>query len=691
MALPVVVLVAGIAATEWRVQVDAAQRHDEAVALATNQAVQFGERLQAGLEATYYVTHVLDAFVRAHDGEVVPGDMDGFLTGLTELLPYVRSIAVAPGNRIEHIAPLTGNEAALGLYYPDNPQQWPAIQAIIASGKPTLAGPINLVQGGNGLAFRLPVTSPGQGYWGMVSTVIDSDAFLKAAAEEGIQGVPAGVRAIDVNGVAGKPFWGTEQAFDDNAVIVDVHPLGATWQAGVAAMPVSSASSNGIRLIGYSLTILVALLVFALITAVQRRRQLSMRLSRLSDRVPGMLYEMRVAPDGRSSFPYVSQGIEQMFGLSPDDVKDASGPLLSRVVAADAERIRDALGEAFESDEPWHEQLRMHDRHGAERWYLTEAVPESDADGGTLWHGFMTDVTSEMAAQDRIRVSASVYDSTHDGVVIMDPDTRISEVNPGFTALTGYTIDDVRGRTFEALGSDLTPEAVYQEMKASLARHDFWRGELVSRLHDGRVTSQSVAVSAVRGDAGTLSHFVAIVSSQNSLHDDLATGLPSRQVLADRLAQAVERARLAHGRVALITVGIDEFRDINESLGHRTGDLVLKEAAERLRAVVPEAETVARLGGDEFAILLSDHTDSASVEQIASQVVRVLAQPFILGKREVHCTGSAGISLFPEDAPDSATLLITANHAMRGAKDHGRNRHRHFTAAMQVEALERAQ
>ena len=691
VAIPLIVLVAGIAATEWRVQADDAQRHDEAVALATNQAVHFGERLEAGLDATYFVGRVLDAYIQAHDGELVSGEMDGFLTGLTKLLPYLRSIAIAPDNRIEYIAPLAGNEAALGLYYPDNAEQWPAIQSIIASGEPTLVGPINLVQGGRGLAFRLPVSVPGQGYWGMVSTVIDSDAFLKAAAQEGITGVPAGVRAIDANGDASPPFWGTEQAFDDAAAVVNVHLLGATWQAGVSTMPVSSPTTRSIRFVGYSLTILVSFLFLALITSVQRRRQLSMRLSRLSERVPGMLYEMRVATDGRASFPYVSQGIEQMFGLSPDDVKDDAAPLLSRVVEADAERISDALGEAFVSDQPWHEQLRMHDRHGAERWYLTEAVPDPDAEGGTLWHGFLTDVTGEMAAQDHMRVSASVFESTHDGVVIMGPDRRIAEINPGFTALTGYTIDDVRGSTLEALGSGLTPEAVYQEKHASLDRHDFWRGELVSRLKDGRVASQSVAVSAVRGDAGTLSHFVAIVSSQNSLHDDLATGLPNRQVLGDRLAQAVERARLANGRVALIAVSIDEFRDINETLGHRTGDLVLKEAAERLRAVVPETETVARLGGDEFAILLSGNTDTTSIERIASQAVQVLAQPFILGTREIHCTGSAGVSVFPEDAPDAANLLITTNQAMRVAKDHGRNRHRYFTAAIQVEALERAQ
>ncbi len=690
-ALPLIVLIAGIAATEWRVQADDAQRHDEAVVLATNEAVHFGERLATGLEATYFAGRVLNAYVLAHDGILTPREMDAFLAGLTGLLPYVRSIAIAPDNRIEYIAPLAGNEAALGLNYPDNAEQWPAIQAIIASGEASLVGPINLVQGGRGLAFRLPVTIPGKGYWGMVSTVIDSDAFLKAAAEAGIQRGSAGVRAIDANGDAGPPFWGSAQAFDDAATVVNVRLLGATWQAGVAARPVSSPSTRSIRIVGYSLTILVALLVLALIIAIQRRRQLSKRLSRLSERVPGMLYEMRVTPDGRSSFPYVSQGIEQMFGVTPDEVKVDAYPLLSRVVEADAERLRTALDEAASADEPWHQQLRMRNREGAERWYLTEAVPDPDTDGGTLWHGFITDVTSEMAAQDRLRVSASVYESTHDGVVIMDQDTLIAEVNPGFTALTGYTIDDVRGRTLEALGSDLTPDAVYQEMHTSLDRHDFWRGEVVSRLHDGRVATQAVAVTAVRGDAGALSHFVAIVSSQNSLQDDLATGLPNRQVLGDRLTQAVERARLTDERVALIAVSIDEFRDINETLGHRTGDLVLKEAAARLRAVVPETETVARLGGDEFAVLLCDTTDSATIERIAAQVVSTLAQPFILGTREVHCTGSAGVSVFPDDAPDAANLLITTNQAMRVAKEHGRNRHRYFTAAMQVDALERAQ
>lgn len=687
------VLLLGVGLTEIVVRQYSEARRTEAVTAASAVGELVHQRLESAASSTFYLTHILDSYVRDttlldYGSLLDERKTQAFLEGLLEHSQYVRSISVAPGNRITHIAPVAGNEAAVGLHYPDLPEQWPAIEAIIAGGQPTLVGPIALVQGGQGLAYRLPVTLPDGSYWGMVSTVMDADTYLRdATAVPGAGSITMGLRS---GSGTDSVFWGDPAAFDDDAVIVDVSPLGAAWQVGVVPTVSGGQTATLLRVVGYAAALLVAILVLLLIGAGQRRREVSERLASLSNQVPGMLFQLRVLPDGRTSVPYASDGVRAMFGLVPAEIRHDASPMWERVLPEDVGDVRAGMQEAVTDGRPWHQRVRMRDVGGQEHWFLIDATPQVDDDGVVL-HGFLSTIDDEVATEDRLRVSASVFDSTRDGVVIMDADGRIVDVNPGFTALTGFDLDDVRGRTIEMLAGDLTPAAVYADLRTSLDRHGFWRGELVNRMKDGRVSSQAAAVSAVRGPDEALSHLVAVFSSLNAMRDDVVTGLPRRQVVEDRLAQAIERARAERSQAALLVLGLDGFRDVNETLGHRTGDLVLKEVATRIRDLVPEPQTVARMGADEFAIVLTSSADAASVETVAADVLTTIAQPIAVADRQLHLTASMGVSVFPGDSDSGAGLLTNANQAMRVAKDHGRNRYRFFTAAMQAEALERGQ
>ena len=186
-----------------------------------------------------------------------------------------------------------------------------------------------------------------------------------------------------------------------------------------------------------------------------------------------------------------------------------------------------------------------------------------------------------------------------------------------------------------------------------------------------------------------MSHFVAVISALSTLRDDLVTGLPGRQMVDDRLAQAVERSRASGGRAALLVIGLDRFRDVNEAFGHRIGDLVLKTVGQRLRDLVHEPETVARLGGDEFAIILSEDASPATVEGTASSIVSQVSRPLVFSDRVVHLSASIGIAVFPDDSDSAADLLTHASQAMRAAKDSGRDRFSYSTTVMQDEARER--
>ena len=661
----------------------------QAQAEAEQAGAQLASQLETSIIPASQITHALDSYVRGQAGNLQTVRVREFMKGLNQPGLFIRSITLAPDNRIRYVEPLQGNEAAVGLYLPDNPEQWAPTEAIIASGEPALTGPFDLVQGGLGLAYRHPIELPFTGYWGLGSVVINADDYLAAAASAaGVTPERAAVRTVAADGTPGPVFWGASEAFGTGTV-AEARPLGVTWQVAVEPVPTESALSLVIRLLGYLASVLLAALVFLVLRSRQRRREVSDRLAKLSDLVPGMLYQMTVAPDGSTAVPYASSGIGRLFGVSPEAVADDATAMWSRVDPDDAPRARSSMEAAVATGTPWHTRLRMRNGDGDTRWFLADARPESVPPDGVVLHGLLTDVTDEVEMAEQMRISASVFASTRDGIIIMTPDGAILDVNPGFVALTGYQPEEVRGRTLEILGSGLTPQDVYDDVRQSLDREGFWRGELVNRTASGGVAAAAVSITTVQGESGELSHFVAVISALSTLREDLVTGLPGRQMVDDRLHQAVERAHAAGGRAALLVVGLDHFGDINERFGHRSGDVVLKTIAQRLRAVIPEPETVARVGGDEFAIILDADASAEAVERAADEIARAVAEPLTVSEKTVGLTCSIGIAVYPDESPTAADLLTSADQALRAAKASGRDRYSYATAAMQEEARER--
>lgn len=600
--------------------------------------------------------------------------------------PLVRSMSIAPDNVIRFIEPVEGNEAAIDLDFRTVPEQWEPIARIIETGQPALLGPFPLVQGGTGLAYREPVELPAEGYWGLVSTIIDADAFFALAGEA--VGVDPSRIAVRTQG-GHSPVWGAQEVFGADSVVLPTQPLGVAWEVGVRTESPDTRTVATLITAGVLTSIVIALIAYALVRSRQGRRELVHRLSMLSEQTPGLLFQLRVGPDISVALPLVGQRVVTLFDMTPEELRHDASALWERMALEDRARVTDSLRSSLAHCSPWHDRFRMTTADGQQRWFQADASPQSDAAGGVLLSGYLVDVTHEVEADEQLRISASVFDTTRDGVIIMDAQRLITDINPGFIAITGYTHDDVIGHPLSILGSDLNPGAVYDTLNASLTREGFWRGELIHRDRDGWVSAQAATVSAVTDSAGEFSHYVAILSGLGSMREDLVTGLPGRQVADDRLTQAVERARTAGTRVTLVVVGLDRFRDVNDALGHPIGDLILKESALRLREAVAEPQTVARLSGDEFTAILSEETTPEAVLGTASRIADSLAEPFHLAGREVRLTASIGIAVFPDDARDASALLNAASQALRAAKEAGRSRYRYFTPTMQEQAQER--
>lgn len=689
VVLVVGLLLTGVAAqTAYRSAADAAR--EETVETA-DLVVQ---HLETAILPSAQVTHALASYVLGQGGALQTVPTKAFMQGLLDEAPYVKSLSLAPGNRIRYVEPLRGNEAAVDLDLAAIPEQWAPIEPLIAARTSGLLGPFTLVQGGQGLAYRQPVFLALGDYWGLASTVIDADAYLAdATAIPGVSLDRLGLQSVSPDGTVSDVFWGDPTTLPtdaSDALVLPVSLPGASWRLTALPAPVDATASVTIAVAGALISALLALLTLIGLGARMRRQELGHRLGRLADQAPGMLYQLQVRPDGSSRVPYASDRMVTLFGIRPEDVADDATPMWSRVEPSDIERVQGLLQQSIAEGTPWHDRIHMRAADGSVRCFRTDATPDPDASGDVVLHGYLEDVTEEVAAEEQLRISASVFASTHDGVIIMTADGLITDVNAGFTALTGYSLDEVRGRTLEVLGSGLTPQDVYDDVRSSLDRDGFWRGELINRSRDGDVAAQAVAITAVTDEADELSHFVAVISALSTLRDDLVTGLPGREVVDDRLNQAVGSARSRSRSVALVIIGLDRFRDVNDALGHRVGDLVLKEIALRLRSVVEEPQTVARLGGDEFAVILTTHANPEGVVGALSEMSAAIGEPCRLAGREVYLTASMGVAVFPDDATSAPDLLSAADQAFRAAKDAGRDRVGYFTPTMQAHAQERA-
>ena len=310
------------------------------------------------------------------------------------------------------------------------------------------------------------------------------------------------------------------------------------------------------------------------------------------------------------------------------------------------------------------------------------------------------DVTARKQAENSLKLAAMVYQNSREAMMVTDADGTIVAINPTFTRITGYSMHEVLGSNPRLLqSSEHTPE-FYTAMWNQLTKVGHWTGEIIDKRKDGTTYPAWLSINAVYDKNGEVQSWVAQFSDITEKKDaeqliwrqanfDQLTGLPNRRMFLDRLGEEIKKSRRSGLPMALLFLDLDHFKLVNDSLGHDMGDLLLRQAADRLRDCVRESDTIARLGGDEFTLILCNLTDSDRVGAIAQKILWKLAEPFTLGSEQAYVAGSIGITLYPADAADAEGLLKNADQAMYGSKKAGRGRYQYFTAAMQDAALQR--
>jgi diguanylate cyclase (GGDEF)-like protein/PAS domain S-box-containing protein len=316
--------------------------------------------------------------------------------------------------------------------------------------------------------------------------------------------------------------------------------------------------------------------------------------------------------------------------------------------------------------------------------------------------GYKTAETTFLIEKTRAEIA---LDSVSDAVIVTDMAGKVDNLNSAAEKMTGWSREEARGQPVSEVmhiidGETREPKTNPMEL---VLLHDtpmaLISGTILIR-RDGQETAIEKSVIPIHDWNGKITGVVIVfhdsttaqamaVEMAHLAQHDFLTNLPNRVLLNDRVDQAISLAKRRDTRLAVLFLDLDNFKHINDSLGHATGDKLLQSVAERLRACVRASDTVSRLGGDEFIILVTEDRFAENAILVADKILAALAAPHVIGEQQLHVTTSIGISVYPADGGDAETLIKNADTAMYSAKERGRNNYQFFKAEMNVRAVER--
>jgi diguanylate cyclase (GGDEF)-like protein/PAS domain S-box-containing protein len=386
---------------------------------------------------------------------------------------------------------------------------------------------------------------------------------------------------------------------------------------------------------------------------------------------------------------YLSPRLRSMLGYSEEELPARPGAWARLLHPDDRQKTLTRLQQALQgkADRVEMEYRAAHHDGGYRHFSARAMILRDPQQRPSRLIGTQRDVTERVEAAQRQRQAEVVFNTTLEGVLVTDPEERIIAVNPALLAVTGYDESSLIGKTVGFLDADPLQPVGSTRIRASLGRQDHWRGSVQIRRANGEVLPQWLTISAVRDQYGKPINYVGIYTDITAIrenaaqleflaHHDPLTNLPNRLLLKSRLNHLLESARRRNGSGAVLFIDLDFFKQVNDSLGHRFGDELLRQLVQRMRNRLRESDTLARLGGDEFVAVLEDIADPNDAALVAVNLIEQARTPFSLSGGHVAQIGcSIGISLFPDDANDAEMLLHNADLALYQAKEQGRGRY----------------
>jgi len=547
-------------------------------------------------------------------------------------------------------------------------------------------------------------------------------------------------------------------------------------------------------------------------------------LYKLTENIPGAVYQFVRFPNGSSKFLYATQSIEDIYGVTPHDLFENSNLAFENIHPDDMKMFYASIEESAESLNEWNVEYRVNHPNKGIRWIHGKSKPEKLKDGSLLWHGIINDITEqknientlrlfkrsveasnegiaitnagdnetviyvnpaferlteysqaevlgknlrllneknreqkgiqrirdaikkkksvevelinytksgrefisnltidpildenkrvthfvgiqkditkEKIKERKLRQSATVFESTTEGVMITDAHSTIIDSNEAFSTITGYKRSEVIGAKPSILKSGRHTQTFYTVMWNSICTHGSWRGEIWNRRKNGEIYPQWLNISSVKNNFGKIESFISVFSDITALkaseekldflaHHDHLTELPNRILLKARLEHTINSAKRDKTLTAIIFMDIDNFKNINDSYGHTLGDRVLVAVAKRINKIIKEDDTLARIGGDEFIVVMNHFKSPKEIGDAVQKIMDLFEKSFIIENKEFWITLSIGISIAPLDGTTTEILIKDADTAMYEAKEDGKNTYKFYNDKMSASSFER--
>ena len=428
-------------------------------------------------------------------------------------------------------------------------------------------------------------------------------------------------------------------------------------------------------------------------------------LDTLIHNLEGMAY--RCLPDAHWTMLFVSHGCKELTGYAPRELVQGGWMTWEEItLPEERQHVREQVTRVSQIGQRFEVQYRIRRRDGEVRWVLERGVFVIDELGRSVMEGYIQDVTERVmtlqALEEAERRYRQIFEHASEGMFQSSLDGHYLAANMALARMYGYPSPQELIADLSDIGHRLyVQESRREEFRQRMEQHgkvtDF---ESEVQRRDGSRIWISESARVVRSPSGQFICYEGTVQDiterrthqaqleRQANHDQL-TGLPRRHLLADRLRQAMHRADRTGEKLALVFIDLDNFKYINDTLGHGVGDQLLVEVAQRLNQSVRGSDTVARQGGDEFVLLLNDHGSVAGLISQLERLVDVIGQPLVLAGRALQVGASLGVALYPQDGNDADTLLKHADVAMYAAKHRGKNNFQFFTPELNRIASER--
>lgn len=696
--LAIALLVVGLALAAWMGERLNDKHHIEAGRSSTrDQLGIIRSRLEGNLYGDIQLVKGLVSVIAA-DPELDQRKFSRAAKPLFDEGTNLRNIGAAPDMTIRMIYPLAGNKKAIGLDYRKTPNQSEMAEKAQVTGKMILAGPIALAQGGTGIVGRIPVfTEDASGkrkFWGLISAVIDADKlYSNSGLLDTNSSLEIAIRGKNAAGSHGEVFFGRPELFDANPVVTELKLPDGSWQLAAVprnGWPIHAENLWPLRLIFSLIGLLIALPFIALNRSFGALRESEARFRQMFEKHSAIM--LLVDPD-TGEIVDANPAAAQFYGYPLTSFR---GMNIDRLNTLTDTEIQKSIFQALDENKNYF----IFEHHLADGSSCPVEVYSSPmiSKNRKLLFSIIHDISRRKQAETDLRIAATAFES-QEGILITDADSKILRVNNSFTDITGYTAEEVIGKNPRILSAGRQNETFYKNMWNSLINTGSWAGEVWNRRKNGEIYPEYLAITAVKNEDGIVTNYVASLAdisqrkeSEEKIRSlafyDPLTKLPNRRLLLDRLQQALASSARSSHHGALLFLDLDNFKALNDTLGHDIGDELLQHVADRLKSSIREGDTVARQGGDEFVLILEDLSlqaaeAAAQTEEVCEKILRELNQPYQLASHEYTCSTSIGTTLFKGYGSEVENLLKQADIAMYQAKKAGRNTLRFFDPVMQ--------